>query len=87
MEGPRGFLRQYASPVVLDEIQSLLPYIQELVYAHREGRGQFLPTGPQNVMMAASVTEPLAGRQPSAPATLGAAGEAAAVAVGDGVGR
>jgi len=43
MEDPRGFLRQYAPPVVLDEIQnvpSLLPYIQELIHAHRERRSQ-----------------------------------------------
>jgi predicted AAA+ superfamily ATPase len=62
---PRGFLRQYAPPVVLDEIQnvpSLLPYIQEQIDAHRERRGQFVLTGSQNVLLAAGVTESLAGR-------------------------
>jgi hypothetical protein len=62
---PRGFLAQNAPPVILDEIQNtpvLLPYIQERIDEHRERRGQYVLTGSQNVLLAAGVTESLAGR-------------------------
>jgi predicted AAA+ superfamily ATPase len=62
---PRGFLAQNAPPVIFDEIQntpSLLPYIQERIDEHRERRGQYVLTGSQNVLLAAGVTESLAGR-------------------------
>ncbi len=62
---PRGFLAQNAPPVILDEIQNtpaLLPYIQERIDEHRERRGQYVLTGSQNVLLAAGMTESLAGR-------------------------
>ena len=62
---PRGFLALHAPPVVFDEIQNtpgLLPYIQERIDEHRERRGQYVLTGSQNVLLAAGVTESLAGR-------------------------
>jgi len=62
---PRGFLAQHVPPVILDEIQnvpSLLPYIQEWIDDHRDRRGQYVLTGSQNVLLAAGVSESLAGR-------------------------
>jgi predicted AAA+ superfamily ATPase len=62
---PRGFLAQNAPPVIFDEIQNtpgLLPYIQERIDEHRERRGHYVLTGSQNVLLAAGVTESLAGR-------------------------
>ena len=62
---PRGFLALHAPPVILDEIQhapGLLPYVKEIVDAHRARAGQYLLTGSQNLAMAAAVTESLAGR-------------------------
>ncbi len=61
----RGFLALHGPPVVFDEIQNtpgLLPYIQERIDEHRELRGQYVLTGSQNVLLAAGVTESLAGR-------------------------
>jgi hypothetical protein len=65
LSDPRGFLSLHAPPVILDEIQLaplLLPYVKELVDAHRSDTGQFLLTGSQNLGMSAAVTESLAGR-------------------------
>jgi predicted AAA+ superfamily ATPase len=62
---PRGFLELHRPPVILDEIQyapDLLPYVKEVVDAHRSRPGQYLLTGSQNLGMAAAVTESLAGR-------------------------
>jgi len=62
---PRGFLAAYPPPVILDEVQDapeLLPYVKEVVDAHRSERGQYLLTGSQNLLLAESVTESLAGR-------------------------
>ncbi len=62
---PRGFLALHAPPVILDEIQhapGLLPYVKEIVDAHRSRAGQYLLTGSQNLGMSAAVTESLAGR-------------------------
>ena len=62
---PRGFLALYSPPVIFDEVQhapDLLPYIKELIDAHRSKAGQFLLTGSQNLMMLEQVTESLAGR-------------------------
>jgi hypothetical protein len=62
---PRGFLDLHPSPVILDEIQnvpSLLPYVQERIDQHRDRRGQYILTGSQNVLLASGVTESLAGR-------------------------
>ena len=62
---PRGFLDIYPAPVIFDEIQyspNLLPYIKELVDAHRDRPGQFILTGSQNLLLMQQVTESMAGR-------------------------
>lgn len=64
-EDPRGFLEMYPPPVIFDEIQhapDLLPYIKEKIDANRGGKGQFLLTGSQNILLMEKVTESLAGR-------------------------
>ena len=64
-EDPRGFLDLYPPPAIFDEIQyapGLLPYIKEKIDADRRRAGQFLLTGSQNLLLAANVTESLAGR-------------------------
>ena len=62
---PRGFLKMYPPPVILDEVQyapDLLPYIKEYIDERREERGQYLLTGSQNLSLIERVTESLAGR-------------------------
>lgn len=62
---PRGFLEAYAPPVLFDEVQyapGLLPYVKEKIDANRAENGQYLLTGSQNLLLAQSVTESLAGR-------------------------
>jgi predicted AAA+ superfamily ATPase len=57
---PRGFLALYPPPVVYDEIPyapDLLPYIKEQVDARRDQPGQFILTGPQNVLLMQAVGE------------------------------
>ena len=58
-----GFLRLYPAPVVFDEIQNapgLLPYIKEIIDAHRSQPGQYILTGSQNLLLMSQVTESLA---------------------------
>ena len=62
---PRGFLAAYPAPVILDEVQNapaLLSYVKERIDADRGARGQWVLTGSQNLLLAAGVTESLAGR-------------------------
>ena len=62
---PRGFLDLYPAPVIFDEIQyapNLLPYIKEMVDAHRDRPGRFILTGSQNLLLMQQITESLAGR-------------------------
>lgn len=62
---PRGFLAAYPAPVILDEVQNapaLLSYVKERIDADRGTRGQWVLTGSQNLLLAAGVTESLAGR-------------------------
>jgi len=62
---PRGFLEMNPPPVIFDEVQyapGLLPYIKERIDERRSARGQYLLTGSQNLVLAAQVTESLAGR-------------------------
>ncbi|MDE0055239.1 MAG: AAA family ATPase, partial [Gammaproteobacteria bacterium] len=64
-EDPRGFLELYPPPTIFDEVQyapDLLPYIKEKIDANRARKGQYLLTGSQNLLLAESVTESLAGR-------------------------
>ncbi len=65
VEDPRGFLELYPPPAIFDEVQyapDLLPYIKEKIDANRARKGQYLLTGSQNLLLAESVTESLAGR-------------------------
>jgi len=62
---PRGFLALHPPPVIFDEAQyapGLLPYVKEMVDAHRDRTGQFILSGSQNLLLAQGVTESLAGR-------------------------
>ena len=63
-EDPRGFLQQYASPVIFDEIQhvpELLPYIKTGIDEKRKA-GNWVLTGSQNFTLMQGVSESLAGR-------------------------
>jgi hypothetical protein len=65
MSDPRGFLNQYAPPIIFDEIQhapDLLPYVKERIDENRRERGEYILTGSQNLLLIRSVTESLAGR-------------------------
>ncbi len=62
---PRGFLAAFPPPLILDEVQNapaLLSYVKERIDEHRAARGQWVLTGSRNIMLAAGVTESLAGR-------------------------
>ncbi|MBU0469432.1 MAG: ATP-binding protein [Candidatus Omnitrophica bacterium] len=64
IEDPRAFLRQYAAPVIIDEIQNapeLLSYIKALVDKNRSP-GQWILTGSQQFPLMRNVSESLAGR-------------------------
>lgn len=64
LEDPRGFLDQFDSPVILDEVQrapDLFSYIQVLVDEH-DRPGQFILTGSHNFLLLQSITQSLAGR-------------------------
>lgn len=64
LDDPRGFLEQFAAPVVLDEVQrvpDLLSYIQVAVDEQPKA-GQFVLTGSANFALVESVTQSLAGR-------------------------
>lgn len=64
LEDPRGFLDQFAGPVVLDEVQrapELFSYIQPLVDERKES-GQFILTGSQNFLLLQAISQSLAGR-------------------------
>jgi len=60
-----AFLRRYAPPVVVDEVQyapSLLRHVKADIDAHREEAGRFLITGSQKFPLMQGITESLAGR-------------------------
>jgi predicted AAA+ superfamily ATPase len=62
---PRGFLKLYPAPVIIDEIQyapDLLFYIKEQIDKKRSKYGQYILTGSQNILLLQKVTETLAGR-------------------------
>lgn len=63
-EDPRGFLAQFRSRVILDEVQhvpELFAYIQGIV--DKENRaGQFILSGSQNFLLLTRVSQSLAGR-------------------------
>ena len=61
---PRGFLRQYSGPAVLDEVQrapDLFSYLQEIVDSDPTP-GRFVLTGSQHFGLSASISQSLAGR-------------------------
>lgn len=65
LSDPRGFLKVYPPPVILDEVQcapELLPYIKERIDDARDVTGQYILTGSQNLLLMERVTESLAGR-------------------------
>lgn len=64
VEDPRGFLDQYAAPVIYDEVQrapDLLSYIQVAV-DERRSPGRYILTGSANFALLESVSQSLAGR-------------------------
>lgn len=63
-EDPRGFLRQHAGDVILDEIQrapDLFSYLQEAIDAD-PAPGRFILTGSQHFGLSEAVSQSLAGR-------------------------
>jgi uncharacterized protein len=63
-DDPVGFLKQYNSRVIFDEVQrvpSLFSYIQSIVDESGE-MGQFILSGSQNFQLLESITQSLAGR-------------------------
>jgi predicted AAA+ superfamily ATPase len=61
-EDPRGFLAQFPHGAILDEVQKvpdLLSYLQEIIDA---GRGKFILTGSQNLLLMEGISQSLAGR-------------------------
>ena len=64
LEDPRGFLRQYTAPIILDEIQNapdIVSYIQGIVDETKKN-GHYILTGSQNFALTHTVTQSLAGR-------------------------
>lgn len=64
VEDPRGFLDQYAAPVIYDEVQrapDLLSYLQVQVDEERSP-GRYVLTGSANFALLESVSQSLAGR-------------------------
>lgn len=64
LKDPRGFLNQYPTNVIIDEIQNapeLFSYIQTIVDESKL-TGQFILTGSQNFLMLEKITQSLAGR-------------------------
>ncbi len=61
---PKGFLKSYAAPVILDEIQrvpALLSYIQTIVDESKSS-GQYILTGSHQPQLGQGVSQSLAGR-------------------------
>ena len=61
---PRGFLKNYAAPVIFDEIQrvpALLSYIQTVVDENKSS-GQYILTGSHQPQLGQGVSQSLAGR-------------------------
>lgn len=62
---PRGFLKDYSSPVILDEIQEcpeLLSYIKKLIDEEPDKPGKYIITGSQQFNLMEGVQESLGGR-------------------------
>jgi len=64
LEDPRGFLKQFDGPVILDEAQrapELFSYLQ-VIADERDRPGQFILTGSQNFLLLQTISQSLAGR-------------------------
>ena len=64
LEDPKGFLKQFDGPLVLDEAQrapELFSYIQVMV-DERNRPGQFVLTGSHNFLLLQTISQSLAGR-------------------------
>jgi len=64
LNDPRGFLGQYSSGAIIDEVQrvpELCSYLQGVVDASRE-MGRFVITGSQQFVLQSQITQSLAGR-------------------------
>lgn len=64
LEDPRGFLGQFAGPVILDEVQrapDLFSFIQTIV-DREDTPGRFILSGSQNFLLLRSIGQSLAGR-------------------------
>ncbi len=65
IDDPRGFLKNYPCPLIIDEIQeapSLLTYIKKIIDENRSEPGRFIITGSQQFSLMEGVQETLAGR-------------------------
>lgn len=64
LEDPKGFLKQFNGPVILDEVQrtpDLFSYIQVAV-DERDRPGQFILTGSHHFLLLQTISQSLAGR-------------------------
>lgn len=64
MEDPRGFLSQYKSGAVIDEVQrvpEIFSYLQQ-VLDEDEKKGKFILTGSNNFLLQETISQSLAGR-------------------------
>lgn len=64
VEDPKGFLRQYPTKTIFDEIQRaplLLSYLQEMVDSS-QANGQFVITGSHQLQIREAISQSLAGR-------------------------
>lgn len=64
-DDPRGFLKDYSAPVILDEIQEcpeLLSYVKGVIDGNKQKPGQYIITGSQQFNLMEGVKESLAGR-------------------------
>ncbi|WP_304225399.1 ATP-binding protein [Gracilinema caldarium] len=62
---PQEFLKQFSTPLIIDEIQyapTLLRHIKTQVDRHRGQTGLYFITGSQNFLLMKEVSESLAGR-------------------------
>ncbi len=64
-DDPRGFLKSYPCPLIIDEIQEvpeLLSYVKKIIDENRSNTGLFIITGSQQFSLMEGVQETLAGR-------------------------
>lgn len=62
---PKGFIRRYPAPLIIDEVQrvpELMSYLQVAVDAKRDIMGQYVLTGSHQALLKEKVSQSLAGR-------------------------